>query len=369
MTIKLTDAAKFFKEEQHQIYAFNWLETKIPADILTEFASKYRTDIPAKPVFDNTWEGVQAAGRHFGARFPEVVAAQWALETGWGKHTSGTYNYFGLKGSGSTVNTKEFINGQWITIKAGFIDFPDLPTCVQYLVERWYKDHNVYKGVNRATNRNECARLLVDEGYATDPDYATKLIQLMDAKLATPGGNSPVVSDKLLTVPYFYQLDNQSGQGNRECFSSSSAMVAAFYGKVKTDDEYNLIRRKFGDTTDSSAQLKALQSLGLKAKFVTNGNSALIENEIRNNRPVACGWLHHGTAKKPTGGGHWGVICGFTPTHFVVHDPFGEGNMVAGGYVNNTQVGGRNIRYSKKNWLPRWEVDGKNTGWAILVSR
>jgi hypothetical protein len=34
MTIKLTDAAKFFEEKQHQIYALNWLETKIPIDVL-----------------------------------------------------------------------------------------------------------------------------------------------------------------------------------------------------------------------------------------------------------------------------------------------------------------------------------------------
>ena len=369
MTIKLIDVVKFFKGEQHQVNALNWLESKISADVLVEFADKYRTEAPAKPTFSNSWEGIQAAGRHFGAKFPEVVAAQWALESGWGEHTSGTHNYFGLKGSGSTVDTKEFINNKWITIEAGFINFPDLPTCVEYLVNRWYKDYKVYKGVNRAANRNECANLLIKEGYATDPDYATKLIQLMDKKLATPGGSSPVVKEKILTVPYFYQLDNESGQGNRECFSSSSAMIAAFYGKVETDDEYNAIRRKFGDTTDNSAQLKTLQSLGLKAKFITNGNSAILENEIRNSRPVACGWLHYGTASKPTGGGHWGVICGFTPTHFVVHDPFGEGNMVTGGYINNSSVAGKNIRYSKKNWLSRWEVDGSSTGWAIIASR
>jgi len=40
-----------------------------------------------------------------------------------------------------------------------------------------------------------------------------------------------------LLVPYFSQRDNTSGQGNRECFSSSCAMVAAYYGKVKGDDE------------------------------------------------------------------------------------------------------------------------------------
>jgi uncharacterized protein YcbK (DUF882 family) len=97
-----------------------------------------------------------------------------------------------LKGAGSTVETKEFVNGQWITIKAGFIDFPDLKTCVSYLVDRWYKDFDGHKGVNRAESRNECARLLVKEGYATDPDYSTKLIQIMDRQLQNIGEKKSV---------------------------------------------------------------------------------------------------------------------------------------------------------------------------------
>ena len=133
---------------------------------------------PEAPV-ENTWKGVKAAAAKAGAKFPQVVAAQWALESGWGKHTSGKNNYFGLKGSGSERETKEFINGQWVTIKAGFIDFPDLQTCVSYLVDRWYRDYKQYKGVNRASSPEECARLLVTEGYATDPQYSTKLINIL----------------------------------------------------------------------------------------------------------------------------------------------------------------------------------------------
>lgn len=321
-----------------------------------------------KPIFSNTWDGVCAAAKHCGAKYPEVVAAQWALESAWGEHTSGKHNYFGLKGTGSNVNTKEFINNQWIIIKDGFIDFPDLLTCIQYLVERWYKDFGTYKGVNRAGNRNECAQLLVKEGYATDPEYAKKLSQIMDRKLETVPPGPGVVTEKILVVPYFYQLDNQTGTGYRECFSSSCAMIAAYYKKVKTDDEFNKIRAKFGDTTDSNAQMKALQHLGLKPKFVKNGNLALIENEIRNNRPIAVGWLHHGTASKPSGGGHWSIIKGFTPTHFVFNDPYGESDMINGGYISTKTKAGEGIRYSKKNWLRRWEVDGANTGWAILVN-
>lgn len=373
MSINLLDAITYFRGLDHQVEAFRWLDKNLTKEQRAEFERLYRNDKPSAPSISetvaNTWSGILKAAQKAGAKFPEVVAAQWALESGYGKHTSGKNNYFGLKGSGTATGTQEFINGKWITITASFIDFPDIQTCVQYLVERWYKDYKNFKGINRAANRNECAQLLVTERYATDPDYATKLIQIMDREIGTVPPGPGVISEKILTVPYFYQLDNQSGTGYRECFSSSCAMIAAYYDKVKTDDEYNAIRKKYGDTTDSSAQLKTLKALGLTAKFITNGNSAIIENEIRHDRPIAVGWLHYGTNAKPTGDGHWTVIRGFTPTHFVFNDPNGEANMVAGGYVSTKHKAGQGIRYSKKNWLRRWEVDGPGTGWAIIVGK
>jgi hypothetical protein len=182
MTIKLTDAAKFYNEEQHQIEAWNWLQGQLSPSTLESFALKYRTP-KVNTGIPNTWEGVVEGAKKAGAKFPEVVAAQWALESGWGKHFSGEWNAFGLKGNGTNVNTQEFINGNWVTIKDGFLDFPDLQTSIEYLVDRWYKDYKHFKGVNRGSDRNEVAQLLVKEGYATDPEYATKLIQILDRKL------------------------------------------------------------------------------------------------------------------------------------------------------------------------------------------
>ena len=127
----------------------------------------------------NTWEGVFGCALRVGARFPELVAAQWALESSFGQHFSGKNNPFGLKGSGSTVSTQEFYDGQWVTIKAGFIDFPNLAAAIEYLVERWYKNWKQYKGVNEAPNRYAAARMLKEQGYATDPDYPAKLSRLM----------------------------------------------------------------------------------------------------------------------------------------------------------------------------------------------
>jgi hypothetical protein len=185
MSIKFTDAAKFYEELPHQKDAWEWLQSVVSSENVAEFAKRYRKE--TKEPIENTWDGVYAAAKKAGAKFPECVSAQWAVESGWGKSFSGKWNAFGLKGSGSAVSTQEFINGKWITITDSFIDFPDLETCVFYLVDRWYKDFGRFKGVNNAKTRNECAQRLVEEQYATDPNYSTKLIQIMDREMGTPG--------------------------------------------------------------------------------------------------------------------------------------------------------------------------------------
>ena len=95
--------------------------------------------------------------------------------------------------------------------------------------------------------------------------------------------------DQEVYMPYFKQLDNKTGTGYRECFSSAAAMVAAFYKKVRTEDEYNKIRAKFGDPTSVEAQLAALRSLGLQAEFRKDGDADLVELEIEKGRPVLAG--------------------------------------------------------------------------------
>ena len=142
-------------------------------------------------------------------------------------------------------------------------------------------------------------------------------------------------------------------------------MLAAYFGKVTSDDQYNKFRSKYGDTTDASAQIRALTSLGLHPVFSQKGSVQDLEREIDAGRPVAVGWLHKGTPTAPKGGGHWSVVIGYTPTHFILHDPNGDADLARGGYVSHS--GGDNIYYSRKNWLPRWEVEGKGTGWFLTV--
>lgn len=179
---------------------------------------------------------------------------------------------------------------------------------------------------------------------------------------AAPKGSSSVVQ---LPVAYEAQNDNASGTGYRECFSSSCAMIARYWGKVRSDDEYNKIRSQFGDTIDPNAQVKALQSLGLKAEFTQRAVPSTLQQELNAGRPVAVGWLHHGTPFAPTGGGHWTVVIGYTADAFIHNDPNGEADLVNGGYPNHQ--GGAGVVYSRRNWLPRWNPKGQD-GWAVTVS-
>lgn len=169
-----------------------------------------------------------------------------------------------------------------------------------------------------------------------------------------------------MQVAFESQNDNDSRTGYRECFSSSAAMLARYWGKVPDDDAYNLIRQRYGDTTSAAAQVRALRALGLQSHFWTNGSRKDLENEIRGGRPVGVGWLHRGRVTAPTGG-HWSVLVGLDGDHFVMHDPAGEPLLASGGHIRGSN--GAYRRCSWRNFLPRWEVEGARTGWYLTCTR
>jgi flagellum-specific peptidoglycan hydrolase FlgJ len=126
-----------------------------------------------------TWNEIYDCAKQAGAKFPEVVAAQWALESAHGTATSGTNNFFGIKGPGTVKTTWENYGHGPVTIQASFKNYSSPQECINDLVTKWYKDYKGYKGVNRATSADQCADLLKAEGYATDPAYPEKLKRII----------------------------------------------------------------------------------------------------------------------------------------------------------------------------------------------
>jgi hypothetical protein len=175
-----------------------------------------------------------------------------------------------------------------------------------------------------------------------------------------------------LQVPWYAQMDSADrAQSARMCFSSSNAMLLQYLkpGTLKGangDDQYLKRVQQYGDTTDPTAQIRALSSFGIRAKFTKVAGFADLEQQINRGVPVPCGFLHRGPVSAPSGGGHWLIVVGYDRDHLIVHDPFGEADL-----VNGTTLGGvaRFARYSRRNFGPRWMVEGANTGWAVIAER
>jgi hypothetical protein len=175
-----------------------------------------------------------------------------------------------------------------------------------------------------------------------------------------------------LQVPWFAQMDSADrAQAARMCFSSSCAMLLQ-YLKPGTlagpngDDQYLKRVQQYGDTTDPTAQIRALSSFGIRAKFTKVAGFANLEQQINRGVPVPVGFLHRGAVSAPSGGGHWLIVVGYTNDHLVVHDPFGEADLVSGATLGGVA---RFARYSRRNFGPRWMVEGANTGWAVIAER
>jgi hypothetical protein len=197
------------------------------------------------------------------------------------------------------------------------------------------------------------------------PDGALGSIWKAAVKPKPPAPTNP------LRVPYYSQRDSGTQHAHRMCFSSSCAMLLetlkpGMLAGANGDDIYLGRVFKYGDTTDSQAQIKALASFGIKAKFTTTGNFGLIEKQIKAGIPVPCGFLHKGPVGHPVGGGHWLCAIGFNRTAIIVNDPYGDLDLVNGTYLSSKGAG---LSYSRKNFGPRWMADGANTGWCIIAER
>ena len=138
---------------------------------------------PVTGTKEEKWKEFYKMAEESGAKYPELVAAQFALESNWGSATGGTHNYFGMKAtgseSGSTAGTTEYYGGVKTGTSAKFMNFDSPRSAVDTLVSRWYKDYKGYRGVNNATSAYSAADQLKQQGYATDPAYAASLKRLM----------------------------------------------------------------------------------------------------------------------------------------------------------------------------------------------
>lgn len=115
-----------------------------------------------------------------------IIIAQAGTESNWGRSKL-AYKYnnlFGIKATSKKnrvrMYTKENINGKTVEIKQYFAVYDSweasLKAHAELLAHGTKAKLNVFKDVLKAKNYQEAAQALQKDGYATDPDYANKLI-------------------------------------------------------------------------------------------------------------------------------------------------------------------------------------------------
>lgn len=118
--------------------------------------------------------------------FASVKIAQAILESNWGKSKLATqaHNLYGIKGSGpagkSIFDTKEYDKDKgWRTVNTAFKKYHNQNESIKDHTQFLLKNKR-YTKVFEASNYQQACHALQNAGYATDPNYAVKLIRLIE---------------------------------------------------------------------------------------------------------------------------------------------------------------------------------------------
>lgn len=207
-------------------------------------------------------------GWHTYQVLPSVTVAQAILESGWGSSylSTAAHNLFGIKGSynGNSIRlqTREVYNGQSVYIYDNFRAYANNDQSVE--------DHGAFLNQNSRyhnllgdTSYVSVANKLRADGYATDPNYASALINLVQTygldrldSIALSGatavnnkGNGAANNDAY----------NTSDNGN----GTSTSTGGTSYYTVKAGDTLSGIANNYQTTVNTLARLNNLANPNL----------------------------------------------------------------------------------------------------------
>lgn len=143
------------------------------------------------------WHHAAAAGAKIGLD-PNVLVAQSALETGWGRKViqaadgRSSFNLFGIKagngwaGEAASVNTVEYRDGLAAIQRASFRVYDSIASSFDDYVDFLTSNPRYQAALEKVGNGREFLRELQGAGYATDPAYAEKIIGILDTDAYRP---------------------------------------------------------------------------------------------------------------------------------------------------------------------------------------
>lgn len=176
-----------------------------------------------------------------------LTIAQAFLESNKGNSglTQNANNLFGIKGkyNGNSVKmkTKEYVNGQYITVYADFRAYPSWLESI-YDHSAFLKKYKRYASIIGETDYRQACKKMGASGYATAPDYEQKLLNI-------------VLKYEL------YKIDDVVTGGNTEAPTSQEAKLTLTVGQTYTTTANLFIR------TEPSGDKKLLSQITKNAKL------------------------------------------------------------------------------------------------------
>ena len=140
---------------------------------------------------DNLYSMAKDAARKLNVS-PAVLIAQSALETGWGMKVNersngeSSNNFFNIKadqrwnGESASVATLEVRNGVPVRERADFRAYPSAEKSFTDYAD-FLRSNPRYEQALKSENSESYVRRLSEAGYATDPNYAEKIMRIINS--------------------------------------------------------------------------------------------------------------------------------------------------------------------------------------------
>ncbi len=139
------------------------------------------------------WPWAMEAAKRLGLK-PQALIAQAALETGWGQHLmrktdgSPSNNLFGIKadkrwgGDRVSVDTLEFEQGVSVKKRAHFRSYDSFRQSFEDYVSFLQSSPRYQEALSATADTGRYFTALQEAGYATDPEYARKIEDLLGGR-------------------------------------------------------------------------------------------------------------------------------------------------------------------------------------------
>jgi len=169
----------------------------------------------------------------------------------------------------------------------------------------------------------------------------------------------------------FIAHDPEDLENSRRSQSFCMAMAMKYLDArgINTINDYLNVLNKHGNSSSKDAQLKTIREFGYTATFGMSYDGGDIKNNIKKGLPAVVSLISAGPISSPKGSPHSVVITGYDHDSWLVQDPFGELDLINGGFIERNPVAGKAIKYPFEQFNRRLFAAGGSTGWGWLNFR